>query len=126
MNIYTVHLSKLRSVNILRKHVILTCINNVETLADSTKLFDMNIQLPLTLLDERTSKWFLMSTPWPVLCLLCIYILIVLVGGRLMKRTNAFNVKNILIFYNTLLVLFSIYMLYEVCLSIFAQLLDIF
>ena len=63
--------------------------------------------------DKRTSKWFLMSKPWPVLSLLFLYILIVLAGQQWMKARDAFNVKGILIIYNALLVILSVYMLYE-------------
>ncbi len=64
--------------------------------------------------DKRTSKWFFMSTPWPVLSLLFLYTLIVLLGQRLMKTKEVFNVKRILIIYNALLVILSVYMLFEV------------
>ena len=55
-----------------------------------------------------------MSTPWPVVSLLFLYIFIVLEGQNRMKTREAVNVKTILIIYNGFLVLLSVYMLYEV------------
>ena len=57
-----------------------------------------------------------MSTPWPVVSLLFLYIFIVLEGQKRMKTRDAVNVKTILIIYNGFLVLLSVYMLYEVSL----------
>ncbi|XP_028398582.1 elongation of very long chain fatty acids protein 4-like [Dendronephthya gigantea] len=68
--------------------------------------------------DQRTSKWFLMSTPWTVLSLLFFYILLVIVGQRIMRKRDSFDIKNILIIYNSLLVILSLYMLREFIFSV--------
>ena len=78
---------------------------------DKSLLADVII---LFLADKRTSNWALMSSPWPVLCLVMFYILAVVLGPRLMKTRDAFNIKRILIIYNLFLVILSVYMMYEV------------
>ncbi|XP_049954014.1 elongation of very long chain fatty acids protein AAEL008004 isoform X5 [Schistocerca serialis cubense] len=64
--------------------------------------------------DPRTSKWFLMSSPFPTaaICLTYVYIVKVL-GPRLMENRKPFELKNLLIAYNFFQVIFSAWLFYE-------------
>ena len=65
-----------------------------------------------------------MSTPWIVILLLFFYIFLVLVGQRIMRKRDSFDIKRILIIYNSLLVILSLYMLREVGLYAESLMLD--
>ncbi|XP_034824856.1 very long chain fatty acid elongase 7-like [Maniola hyperantus] len=55
--------------------------------------------------------WFLMSTPFQLFFITSFYLLFVLkVGPAYMKHRNAFKVTNVLILYNVLQVLYSLYL----------------
>ncbi|KAG7196479.1 hypothetical protein KM043_007920 [Ampulex compressa] len=64
--------------------------------------------------DARTTNWLLMSSPFPTLfiCLIYVYVVKVL-GPKLMENRKPFQLKNILIVYNFLQVLFSAWLFYE-------------
>ncbi|XP_063706625.1 very long chain fatty acid elongase AAEL008004-like isoform X2 [Culicoides brevitarsis] len=64
--------------------------------------------------DPRTKDWPLMSSPFPTLaiCLTYVYIVKVL-GPRLMENRKPFQLKNTLIVYNFLQVVFSSWLFYE-------------
>uniref|UniRef100_A0A336MZI3 Elongation of very long chain fatty acids protein n=1 Tax=Culicoides sonorensis TaxID=179676 RepID=A0A336MZI3_CULSO len=64
--------------------------------------------------DPRTKDWPLMSSPFPTLaiCLTYVYIVKVL-GPRLMENRKPFQLKNTLIVYNFLQVVFSTWLFYE-------------
>ncbi|XP_049781491.1 elongation of very long chain fatty acids protein AAEL008004 isoform X1 [Schistocerca nitens] len=68
--------------------------------------------------DPRTSKWFLMSSPFPTaaICLTYVYIVKVL-GPRLMENRKPFELKNLLIAYNFFQVIFSAWLFYECLMS---------
>ncbi|CAH0728836.1 unnamed protein product, partial [Brenthis ino] len=65
--------------------------------------------------DPRTNPWFLMSSPFPTLliCLSYIYLVKVL-GPRFMENRKPYELKNVLIVYNFLQVLFSAWLFYEI------------
>lgn len=65
--------------------------------------------------DPRTANWPLMSSPFYTLgiCLCYIYIVKVL-GPKLMENRKPFQLKNVLIVYNFLQVLFSIFLFYMI------------
>jgi hypothetical protein len=56
----------------------------------------------------------MVATPWPTLCLMAIYLVIVKVGPKLMENRKAWELREVLVVYNFGLVLLSAYMLYEV------------
>ena len=64
--------------------------------------------------DPRTADWPFMSTPWSTLGLVTLYVITVILGPRIMKDKEAFNLKWFLVLYNLGLVALSIYMLSEV------------
>ncbi|XP_041366021.1 elongation of very long chain fatty acids protein 4-like [Gigantopelta aegis] len=68
---------------------------------------DMYDRLVTDLRDPRTDGWFMMSTPWPTLAAVTIYILFVSFGRKFMACRQPFELKNILICYNFCLVLLS-------------------
>ena len=55
-----------------------------------------------------------MSTPWSTLGLISLYIATVTISPRVMKNREAFNLKWLLLVYNFVLVILSLYMLCEV------------
>ncbi|XP_053602716.1 very long chain fatty acid elongase AAEL008004-like isoform X2 [Plodia interpunctella] len=64
--------------------------------------------------DPRTNPWFLMSSPFPtlIICLSYVYLVKVL-GPRLMENRKPFELKNIIIGYNFLQVIFSAWLFYQ-------------
>lgn len=66
-------------------------------------------------LDPRTKDWFLVHSPWPPFFILLSYVIVSINARRLMKNVEAFNLKTVLLIYNTALVILSAYMCYEVC-----------
>ncbi|KAJ3642782.1 hypothetical protein Zmor_025537 [Zophobas morio] len=64
--------------------------------------------------DPRVNDWFLMSSPFPTLCMCLSYAYIVKVlGPKLMENRKPFDLKYILIFYNLVQVIFSLYLFHE-------------
>ncbi|CAG9808731.1 unnamed protein product [Chironomus riparius] len=64
--------------------------------------------------DPRTSEWFLMSSPLPTAAICLAYVVIVkIVGPKLMENRKPYKLKNVLIFYNFLQVIFSTWLFYE-------------
>ncbi|CAG9560580.1 unnamed protein product [Danaus chrysippus] len=68
----------------------------------------------LTHPDPRTNPWLLMSSPFPTLliCLSYVYLVKVL-GPRFMENRKPYELKNVLIAYNFLQVVFSSWLFYE-------------
>ncbi|XP_034191103.1 very long chain fatty acid elongase AAEL008004 isoform X1 [Osmia lignaria lignaria] len=68
--------------------------------------------------DQRTTNWFLMSSPFPTLfiCLSYVYVVKVL-GPKWMENRKPFQLKNALIAYNLFQMLFSAWLFYEIGLS---------
>ena len=68
-------------------------------------------------IDPRTSHLFMMDSPLPS-ALICLgYLVVVLMGPRLMANRPAFKIREILIIYNFSMVILSGYLFYEVNLS---------
>nr|XP_034824541.1 elongation of very long chain fatty acids protein AAEL008004-like isoform X2 [Maniola hyperantus] len=64
--------------------------------------------------DPRTNPWFLMSSPFPTLMICLSYIYLVKVfGPRFMESRKPYELKNLLVLYNFLQVLFSAWLFYE-------------
>ena len=64
--------------------------------------------------DQRTTHWFMMSSPFPTLfiCLSYVYGVKVL-GPKLMENRKPFQLKNALIIYNLFQMVFSAWLFYE-------------
>ncbi|XP_031364271.1 elongation of very long chain fatty acids protein AAEL008004 isoform X4 [Apis dorsata] len=64
--------------------------------------------------DQRTTNWFMMSSPFPTLfiCLSYVYGVKVL-GPKLMENRKPFQLKNVLIAYNLFQMVFSAWLFYE-------------
>jgi len=68
--------------------------------------------------DPRTTNWFLITSPIPIAASCLIYVFIVKVlGPKLMKNRKPFELKNFIIIYNFLQVLFSLWLFYEAAMS---------
>nr|XP_024642721.1 elongation of very long chain fatty acids protein 7 [Macaca nemestrina] len=68
--------------------------------------------------DPRVEDWLLMSSPLPQTILLGFYVYFVTsLGPKLMENRKPFELKKVMITYNFLIVLFSVYMCYEFVMS---------
>ena len=65
--------------------------------------------------DPRVADWFMMQSPIPTIILVILYLVIVYIGPKLMKNREPFDLKPILIVYNSSLVALSAYIVFEVC-----------
>ncbi|XP_054001058.1 elongation of very long chain fatty acids protein AAEL008004-like isoform X1 [Hylaeus anthracinus] len=68
--------------------------------------------------DQRTTNWFMMSSPFPTLfiCLTYVYVVKVL-GPKLMENRKPFQLNNILVMYNLFQMVFSAWLFYELGMS---------
>ncbi|XP_012263954.1 elongation of very long chain fatty acids protein AAEL008004-like isoform X2 [Athalia rosae] len=68
--------------------------------------------------DSRTTNWFLMSSPFPTLfiCLSYVYVVKVL-GPKFMENRKPYQLKEVLILYNFIQVIFSAWLFYEIGIS---------
>ena len=71
-----------------------------------------NISLPFP--DPRTMKWFFVPSPVPLALVTALYFGVVYFGPRIMAPRPAFQLKNVLVVYNFVLVLLSAWMVKEV------------
>jgi elongation of very long chain fatty acids protein 7 len=68
--------------------------------------------------DQRTSEWFLMSSPLPTAAICLTYVFCVkILGPKLMEDRKPFKLREVLIVYNFLQVLLSAWLFYEVAMS---------
>lgn len=64
--------------------------------------------------DQRTTNWFLMSSPFPTIGICLSYALMVkFIGPILMKNQKPFKIKNIHLVYNFMHLMFSAWIFYE-------------
>ncbi|XP_071445056.1 very long chain fatty acid elongase AAEL008004-like [Hetaerina americana] len=64
--------------------------------------------------DPRVNDWFLMGSPFPTLALCLTYVYVVKVAGpKFMENRKPFELRNVLIIYNFLQVIFSAWLFYE-------------
>lgn len=69
----------------------------------------------LSFADPRVKDWWLMSGPFPTMCLCLTYVLLVkVIGPKFMEDRKPFVLRKTLIVYNFLQVLFSAWLFYEV------------
>lgn len=65
--------------------------------------------------DPMVDTWFLMSSPWPLATILASYLYFVLsFGPKYMANRKPFQLKEVLIAYNFLQVIFSVFLVYLV------------
>ncbi|XP_076642608.1 very long chain fatty acid elongase AAEL008004 isoform X3 [Halictus rubicundus] len=64
--------------------------------------------------DQRTTNWFMMSSPFPTLFICLSYVYFVkVVGPKFMENRKPFQLKNALIVYNMFQMVFSAWLFYE-------------
>lgn len=64
--------------------------------------------------DQRTTNWFLMSSPFPTIGICLAYVLIVkVIGPIVMKNQKPFKIKNTHLVYNFMHLVFSAWIFYE-------------
>nr|CAD7267403.1 unnamed protein product [Timema shepardi] len=64
--------------------------------------------------DPRTADWFLMSSPMPLLIILISYLYFVnKAGPRYMKDRKPHDLRHVMLAYNALQIVFSVYLVYE-------------
>ncbi|KAA0196123.1 hypothetical protein HAZT_HAZT003532 [Hyalella azteca] len=64
--------------------------------------------------DTRMDGWFMMESPLPTTVVCLVYVWLVKVAGpRFMKDRQPYQLKNLIIVYNFLQVLFSMFIFYE-------------
>merc|ERR1712150_306769 len=67
--------------------------------------------------DPRTRSWFLIESPWPIISIFLVYVIVSIQGPKIMEQHKPVNLKNVLIVYNFFLVGMSIYMFHEYIVS---------
>jgi hypothetical protein len=61
--------------------------------------------------DPRVKNYFLMSSAWPVLTIVGVYLLIIkVIGPNMMKNRSAFNMKFVMVVYNLIQVLWNVWL----------------
>ncbi len=66
--------------------------------------------------DPKTRDWFLLwRDPRPVWVLTVTYVLFTILGPKVMKNRQAYNLQTFMVVYNLALVVLSLYMTVEVC-----------
>lgn len=69
----------------------------------------------MSFVDKEVDSWMFMSTPWPVLTILTVYLLFVIkLGPNMMKNREPFNIKRIMMIYNLVQTLYNIFIISEV------------
>lgn len=62
----------------------------------------------LCVTDDVVDSWPFMSTPWPVLSTLAVYLLFVLkFGPKMMENRKPFNIKHVMLLYNAIQTLYN-------------------
>lgn len=65
-------------------------------------------------LDPRVENWLMMQSYVPTLCVVGVYLIVVMVGPRIMANRKPINVQLPMLIYNLGLVILSTYMFYQV------------
>ena len=68
----------------------------------------------MILIDPRVESWLMMQSYVPTLCVVGIYLMVVITGPRIMADRKPVNVQLPMLIYNLGLVIFSVYMFYQV------------
>lgn len=67
--------------------------------------------------DPRTTDWFLMTSPWPTIAIVALYLIFVYGGQRWMKNRPAYALKDLMLCYNFCLVILNAFIFYEYLVS---------
>lgn len=83
---------------------------------NSTRTYSQDLEeLLMKQRDARTKDWFLAESLTPLFAILGVYLAFcIYVGPRIMRNRKPFELKNTLIVYNALQVVFSAVLVYEV------------
>ena len=65
-------------------------------------------------IDPRVENWLMMQSYVPTLCVVSIYLVMAVIGPRIMANRKPLNVQLPMLIYNLGLVILSVYMFYEV------------
>lgn len=106
------------NIIIQHNHILVTRSNNKMVFEGLIKSYDDL----LTSGDERSNQLPFIRTPIYAISAVVMYIVMVIVGPRLMEKREAFQIRRLLIVYNFLSTLLSLYMAWEVCIMLFLQL----
>lgn len=95
--------------------MLVICICFLYSIFVQSNLMLMESVSTISFSDQRTTNWFMMSSPFPTLfiCLSYVYGVKVL-GPKLMENRKPFQLKNVLIVYNLFQMVFSAWLFYEV------------
>ena len=64
--------------------------------------------------DPRVSDWAMMASPMPTFSIVAIYLLVIYYSQKIMaRRSSGFEIRNLMVLYNTIMVCFSLYLVYE-------------
>ncbi|GFO20944.1 elongation of very long chain fatty acids protein [Plakobranchus ocellatus] len=80
---------------------------------DPTKLYEHIMSKR----DTRVDQWMFMSSPFPTILVVLVYLISVTQGPKWMANFKPLNLKNLLVVYNFGLVLLSVYMVFEFIMS---------
>ena len=84
---------------------------SVNTLLNQTKDYYNQI---LSHGDPRVSEWAMMASPMPTFSIVALYLLVIHYGQKIMAhRSSGFEIRSLMVLYNTIMVCFSLYLVYE-------------
>ncbi|XP_071156409.1 very long chain fatty acid elongase AAEL008004-like [Mytilus edulis] len=76
---------------------------------DAFKAIQNEYNYSMSMGDPRVNGWFMMSSPWPCLMIMLMYLILVKMGPTIMKNRKPLELKNVLLSYNIGLVFLSGY-----------------
>lgn len=77
----------------------------------------MHIMFIIYFTDDEVDSWFWISTPWPTLSILTVYLLFVLkLGPEMMQNREPLKIKLIIMAYNLIQTLYNLYIVLHVSL----------
>lgn len=66
----------------------------------------------IIIIDEVVDSWTFMSTPWPVLSIISVYLLFVLkLGPNMMENRKPFNIKYVMLVYNAIQTIYNAWLI---------------
>lgn len=68
--------------------------------------------------DPRSKDWLLVSSPWPLLAIIILYLLLLRFGPKFMANRKPFDLKGVMVVYNLLVVVLSVYMFKELVITV--------
>lgn len=64
--------------------------------------------------DPRVQEWLLVYSPWPTVVLCMTYLLMCVIGPKIMARREGYQLKGVIMIYNLCMVGYSFYVTVEV------------